>query len=107
MSDDVKALQGEVGRLQQAFETHRGDMVRYMDTQTQLLQQVVTVQAKQQENEKSTNKLFDIYAKLSDRVRDLEIVGASGQVKMASNERVAWFSVTLLVAAVGLVKYLG
>jgi len=102
MDGDLKVLKKDLEQLQQGFETHRGDMVLYMDKQTDLLTQVVGIQTKQQEHEKSTDKLFEIYSKLSDRVRNLEIAGAGGQVKMASNERLIWFIATLLVGAAGI-----
>lgn len=98
MSGD-EAMKLQMEQLQKDFETHRGDMVRYMQAQTSLLKEVVSIQAKQQEAEKNDNKLFEIYSKLSDRVRDLEISGAGGAAKIAGNERLVWLFLSLFLTA--------
>lgn len=107
MSDAMEALKGDVSTLKTEFHAHRQDVGAQLHKMGDLMERVVTVQARQEESARSTRKLFEKYDALSSQVHKLEIAAAGGQVKVATNERLVWFVLTLVIAAAGVAKSLG
>ncbi|AWL12815.1 hypothetical protein HMF8227_02363 [Saliniradius amylolyticus] len=80
-------MEQQLSDLKVSFDEHRKEV-------TSLMKSLIELQTKQAQHDEQDRKLFEIYTKLSDRVRAIEITAAARGNSVSNNERLVWLLIT-------------